>query len=76
MTCLRAEVDNMDSYRSLVSTLWCVVCRPTQYKTRILCNHDQLHCVQCSSKKLMLDQHSMVAGQVTLWSDKVQAVVK
>ena len=24
----------------------------------------------------MSDQHSMVAGQVTLWSDKVQAVVK
>ena len=32
--------------------------------------------VQCSSKNLMSDQHSMVAGQVTLWSDKVQAVVK
>ena len=36
MTCLRAEVDDMDSYRSLVSTLWCVFCRPRQYETRIL----------------------------------------
>ena len=55
MTCLRAEVDNMDSYRSLVSTLWCVVCRPRQYKTGILfsCNHA---CIVCSCCAMFLKE--------------------
>ena len=45
----------------------------------ILYNHACIVCSCCAmflKELVMTDQHSMVAGQVTLWSDKVLAVVK
>ena len=83
MAWLRADMDDQD--KSIVLTLWCVVCR--KYKTRMCglknfsrawisgsSNHKAS--VYCTVSIIMSGQHSVMADQVALWSDKVQAAVK
>ena len=60
MTCLRAEVDDMDSYRSLVSTLWCVfIGLGSMRHYDILCNYAVVHVLKmivCSCCAMFLKE--------------------